>query len=130
MCTHHPACLPADAIDSRAARNITEHPGQGWTLLCNDALVFDDHGTLLPDGRVAAISSVPPAPGIPGGGPDSSIEQMQYVFHELHADGQHALCAVCGSQAGSRPARDLGEPVSGASATVRCEQEILYEHLS
>jgi hypothetical protein len=27
---------------------------------------------------------------------DSSVEQMQYVFHELHADGRHALCAVCG----------------------------------
>jgi hypothetical protein len=37
-------------------------------------------------------------PGIPGGGPDSSIGQMDYVFHELHADGRHALCAVCGSQ--------------------------------
>jgi hypothetical protein len=62
--------------------------------------------------------AVPPAPGIPGGGPDRSVEQMQYVFHELHADGQHALCGVC------------GEPVSGASATVRSEQEILYEHRS
>lgn len=30
--------------------------------------------------------------------PDSSVEQMQYVFHELHADGRHAVCAVCDSQ--------------------------------
>jgi hypothetical protein len=30
--------------------------------------------------------------------PDSSIGQMDHVFHELHADGRHALCAVCGSQ--------------------------------
>jgi hypothetical protein len=36
-------------------------------------------------------------PGPPGR-PDSSVEQMQYVFHELHADGRHALCAVCDSQ--------------------------------
>jgi hypothetical protein len=35
------------------------------------------------------------APGSPGGRPDSSVEQMQYVFHELHADGRHALCAIC-----------------------------------
>ena len=55
MCTHNPACPPADAIDWWAARNITEQPGQGWTLLCNGALVFDDRGALLPDGRVTAI---------------------------------------------------------------------------
>jgi len=27
--------------------------------------------------------------------PDGSREQMQSVFHELHADGHHALCGVC-----------------------------------
>jgi hypothetical protein len=47
-------------------------------------------------------------PGIPGGWPDSFLEQMRYVFHELHADGCHELCAVCGCQswppAESRPA--------------------------
>jgi hypothetical protein len=37
-------------------------------------------------------------PGTPSGGPDNSVEQMDYVFHELHADGRHALCAVCGNQ--------------------------------
>ena len=58
MCTHKPACPPVDAIDWWAARNITEHPGQGWTLLCNGTLVFDDLGALLPDGRVAAIPAV------------------------------------------------------------------------
>jgi len=129
MCTHDPACPAADAIDWWAARNITAHPSQGWTLLCNGTLVFDDRGALLPDGRVAAISaaprpgSAPPArpenvlpsgghrppalsvvhgmaasPGTPDGGPDSPVEQTHYVFHELHADGRHALCAVCDSQ--------------------------------
>jgi len=24
------------------------------------------------------------------------VEPMHEVFHELHADGRHALCAVCG----------------------------------
>ena len=37
-------------------------------------------------------------PGTLVGGPDSSVDQMDYIFHELHADGHHALCAVCGSQ--------------------------------
>jgi hypothetical protein len=34
-------------------------------------------------------------PGTPDGRPDSSVEQMQSVFHELHADGRHPLCAIC-----------------------------------
>ena len=59
MCTHDPACPPADAIDWWAARNIAEQPGQGWTLLCIGALVFDVLGALLPGGRVAAISGTP-----------------------------------------------------------------------
>ena len=32
------------------------------------------------------------------GRPDGSAEQMQHVFHELHAEGRHALCEVCGNQ--------------------------------
>jgi hypothetical protein len=92
MCSHNPACPPADAIDWWAARTITEHVGQGWTLLCNGALVFDDHGALLPGGRVATISDTP---GTASGGEGRSGERTQDVFHELHADGRHALCGVC-----------------------------------
>jgi hypothetical protein len=29
-------------------------PEQGWNLLCNAVVVFDDTGELLPDGRVVA----------------------------------------------------------------------------
>jgi hypothetical protein len=29
--------------------------------------------------------------------PDGALERMRYVFHELHADGHHALCEVCGN---------------------------------
>ena len=38
--------------------------------------------------------------GATGHPPDSSGRQVDYVFHELHADGRHALCAVCGSDTG------------------------------
>ena len=93
MCTHDPACPPAGAIDWWAARNVAEHPAQGWTLLCNGALVFDDHGALLPDGRVAGPGMAAP----PSDGPSWSDEQLNRVFHELHADGRHPLCAVCAS---------------------------------
>ena len=59
MCTHDLACPAADAIDWWAARTITAHPGQGWTLLCNGALVFDDRGACSLTARVATISDAP-----------------------------------------------------------------------
>jgi hypothetical protein len=36
-------------------------------------------------------------PGPPGR-PASAVEQMQDIFHELHADGRNAACTVCDSQ--------------------------------
>jgi hypothetical protein len=35
------------------------------------------------------------------GEPDSVAEQMQRVFHELHAAGRNPLCPVCDGQYGS-----------------------------
>ena len=32
------------------------------------------------------------------GRPDSAVEKVESIFHELHADGRHALCGVCGNQ--------------------------------
>jgi hypothetical protein len=51
MCQHRPACPPANRSDRDAARVISAHPEQGWSLLCNGVVVFDDLGELLPDGR-------------------------------------------------------------------------------
>ena len=34
---------------------MASHPEQGWSLLCNGVVVFEDTGALLPDGR-----SIPP----------------------------------------------------------------------
>jgi hypothetical protein len=36
-------------------------------------------------------------PGSPGR-PASAVEQMQDIFHELHADGRNAACTICDSQ--------------------------------
>ena len=36
-------------------------------------------------------------PGAPGARA-SAAEQMQDIFHELHADGRNAVCTVCDSQ--------------------------------
>ncbi|WP_405888743.1 DUF5999 family protein [Streptomyces sp. NBC_01136] len=51
MCSHRPLCPSAD---SNAPHIVSAHPEQGWTLLCNGAIVFDDSGELLPDGSVVA----------------------------------------------------------------------------
>ncbi len=51
MCQHQPLCPSAYAPDHDAARLVAFHPEQGWGLLCNGVVVFDDTGELLPDGR-------------------------------------------------------------------------------
>jgi hypothetical protein len=30
---------------------VADQPGQGWSLLCNGVILFDDGGELLPDDR-------------------------------------------------------------------------------
>jgi len=34
-----------------AARVMVSHPEQGWSLLCNGVVLFDDAGALLPGGQ-------------------------------------------------------------------------------
>jgi Family of unknown function (DUF5999) len=54
MCPHRPQCPPADQPDRDAAHTVVSYPEQGWSLLCNGVIVFDDTGELLPDGGVIA----------------------------------------------------------------------------
>jgi hypothetical protein len=54
QCRHTPPCPAADATDRDAARVVSAHPEQGWSLLCNGVVVFDDFGELLPDGKSCA----------------------------------------------------------------------------
>ena len=56
-CSHQPRCPGALAPDRTAARLVARRPEQGWSLLCNGVVLFDDGGQLLPDGR--AISPAP-----------------------------------------------------------------------
>ena len=51
MCPHQPPCPPVDRPDRDSARTIAFHPEQGWSLLCNGVILFEDTGKLLPDGR-------------------------------------------------------------------------------
>lgn len=52
MCDHQPACPPCDAPDRLAARVRSARPEQGWSLLCNGVVLFDDGGEILPAGTV------------------------------------------------------------------------------
>lgn len=54
MCQHQPPCPTADSADREAAVPVAHHPEQGWSLLCNGVLLFEDTGELLPDGRIIA----------------------------------------------------------------------------
>ncbi|WP_435859149.1 DUF5999 family protein [Streptomyces parvulus] len=85
MCVHRSSCPAADvpaadvpaadvpAADSTAvgslsagspaapavAHVVAAHPEQGWNLLCDGTIVFDDTGELRPDGGVVAPRRVP-----------------------------------------------------------------------
>jgi hypothetical protein len=50
-CTHSAPCPPPTAPDRDAAHVLVSHPEQGWSLLCNGVVLFEDTGELLPDGR-------------------------------------------------------------------------------
>lgn len=54
MCQHQPPCPSSDAPNREMARTMVSHPEQGWTLLCNGVVLFDDTGELLPDGEIIA----------------------------------------------------------------------------
>ncbi|MFJ4365194.1 DUF5999 family protein [Streptomyces chartreusis] len=57
MCSHQPSC--PSSSDAHSAHVVAAHPEQGWSLLCTGAILFDDSGELLPDGRVIAPHRVP-----------------------------------------------------------------------
>jgi len=61
MCKHQPPCPDALASDGMAARVMVTHPEQGWSLLCNGVVLFDDAGVLLPGGQEVGPRSVVPA---------------------------------------------------------------------
>ena len=54
MCPHTPQCPEASAPDREAAHTVVSHPEQGWSLLCNGIVIFEDTGELLPDGACIA----------------------------------------------------------------------------
>ncbi|MDP9398898.1 MAG: DUF5999 family protein [Actinomycetota bacterium] len=52
MCLHQPQCPSAEARDRDAAATVAFRPEQGWSLLCNGVVLFEDTGELLPNGGI------------------------------------------------------------------------------
>jgi len=65
-CPHAPPCPPPGAPGRQAARVIAGHHEQGWSLLCNGVVVFEDTGALLPDGSVVEPDRITCQPGFTG----------------------------------------------------------------
>lgn len=61
MRDHQPRCPEWSAPDYRAAQLVADQPQQGWCLLCNGVILFDDGGELLPDGCAVAPGRRRPA---------------------------------------------------------------------
>jgi hypothetical protein len=65
MCSHQPRCPDALAPDCTAAWPVACRHEQGWSLLCNGVVLFDDGGQLLPDGRAISPASTCTAADLP-----------------------------------------------------------------
>jgi Family of unknown function (DUF5999) len=66
ICPHQPWCPDALAPDRIAAWPVARRPEQGWSLLCNGVVLFDDGGQLLPDGRAISPAPTCTAADLPG----------------------------------------------------------------
>ena len=64
MCSHEPQCPSTGHTARSAAHVIAAHPEQGWSLLCNGIVLFDDGGLLLLNGRAEAPHTRPLPPDI------------------------------------------------------------------
>jgi len=55
--SHRPSCPAAGRHSSPvAACTVAAHPEQGWSLLCNGVVLFDDGGYLLPATTPARVT--------------------------------------------------------------------------
>jgi hypothetical protein len=59
MSHHQPMCRDAQAPDGSAAYVVASHPKQGWSLLCNGVVLFDDAGNCSLMATVRTPSAAP-----------------------------------------------------------------------
>jgi hypothetical protein len=79
MCSHQPQCPDALAPDRTAAWPVARRPEQGWSLLCNGVVLFDDGGQLLPDGRAISPASTRTAADLPRPAAELAAAQIDAV---------------------------------------------------
>ncbi|WP_405868514.1 MULTISPECIES: DUF5999 family protein [unclassified Streptomyces] len=56
MCSHQSS---TPSFDGNLVHVVAAHPEQGWSLLCDGAIMFDDTGELTPDGQAVGPHRVP-----------------------------------------------------------------------
>jgi len=57
MCHHNPRCPASDAPLCCSAHVTADCTDQGWCLLCNGIILFDDGLFLTPGGEVRPVQS-------------------------------------------------------------------------
>ena len=76
-----PVCPAADDPAHEAALTVASHFDQGWSLLCNGVVLFEDTGEILPDGRIV--------------GPHRPV-QVVVPHHPVQVVGAHRPVQVVG----------------------------------
>jgi hypothetical protein len=97
------AIILSAAAATVALRAAVRQPEPRWTPGAEPApvtLTADEHRprTAVTTGTQDGAGQEMAGPADLPGRPASAVEQMRHVFHELHADGRNALCAVCDGQ--------------------------------
>jgi hypothetical protein len=97
MCQHQPQCPPAAAADRQAARVVASHPEQGWSLLCNGVVAFEDTGVLLPNGHsIPPHKSAHPKMTAPSAPVDPASDRMRRSTGGLNLPGPP--CRSCSTR--------------------------------
>jgi hypothetical protein len=55
-CQHEPRCPSPVARDGLAAKVVAAHPEQGWSLLCNGVIAFEDGGAITAQGQATGVN--------------------------------------------------------------------------
>jgi hypothetical protein len=109
MCPHSPPCPEASAPDREAAHTIVSHPEQGWSLLCNGIVIFEDTGELLPDG--ASIAPHRPT--------DLAFDRPARVVPQHGGQAPAALSAAGGTRRVARSGNPYALPSGNPSSAAR-----------
>ena len=119
MCPHIPPCPAPSAPDREAAHTIVSHPEQGWSLLCNGVVTFDDTGELLPGGgfiaphRPTDFAAFDRPVGVaPGHGGQASAALS--VIGDISRSHPRCLVRRLFLKPFSRPQPGAGSPATGA----------------